>query len=105
MFGEKCQSRDTNFSYCFSMIEKDTNSIDVEKITFSAEKTCMQTKLYFPRWKFPYQSDTTLNGVTRIPVIHSYRQIVCGASSDRHKGTTGGPSDGDKNMKKVFSTR
>lgn len=48
MFGEKSQSRDTNFSYCFSMIEKDTNSIDVEKITFSAEKTCMQTKLYFP---------------------------------------------------------
>lgn len=96
MFGKKSQSRDTNFSYCFGMIEKDTNSIDVEKITFSAEKTCMQTK---------YQSDTTLNGVTRIPVIHSYRQIVCGASSDRHKGTTGGPSDGDKNMKKVFSTR
>lgn len=31
MFGEKSQSRDTNFSYSFGMIEKDENSIDVEK--------------------------------------------------------------------------
>lgn len=31
MFGKKSQSRDTNFSYSFGMIEKDENSIDVEK--------------------------------------------------------------------------
>lgn len=51
MFGKKSQSRDTNFSYCFGMIEKDANSIDVEKITFSAEKNMHANKALFSKMK------------------------------------------------------